>query len=326
MKLIKRILKFIKIFSFSKNYFTSSVLSRMLGSNNIDILNKIKVIDGCLSLNGSNISVPISKMEILNNDLQLLIILSNHFSISNHENGLLFVSTNGYSPIKIIVRIQDNVGVLTETFLKHAYFFTGNETFTVIDVGMNVGIPTLFFASLPWVKEVYGYELVPNTFDWANQNFLLNPILNDKIFAFSHGLAADDNELLIPEAYDGAVGASATDFVVQQQNVQYPWNTGKTKVTVRNAETVIRNIINRSKNRIVLKLDCEGAEYEIIELLSRKKLLQNISILMIEWHLRGPQIIIDILNENGFTLFSFEEEGSFSCGFIYCVGQSHSDY
>lgn len=326
MEIIKRYLKFIKILLFSKSIKKSIILSKYKGSNNPNILKLLSVSNGFISLKKSNTSVPFYKMQIFNNDLQMVIHFSNYFSINDHESGLMFISTKEQIPIKIIVRIQDNVGVLNETIVDHAYFFKGNSIYNVIDVGMNVGIPSLFFASLPWVEKIYGYELVPNTYNWAKENFLINPILNDKISAYPFGMAEKDNELLIPEAYDGAVGASATDFVVKQQNEQYPWNTKKTKVTVRNAEILIREIISSSTNEIVLKLDCEGAEYEILELLSDKKLLQKISVLMIEWHLRGSEKISEILTENGFIHFSFEKPGSFSCGFIYGVRQKLSEY
>jgi hypothetical protein len=53
-----------------------------------------------------------------------------------------------------------------------------------------------------------------------------------------------------------------------------------------------------------LKIDCEGAEYEIIQKLSDTNLLADIDILLIEWHDKGAKMLEDILIANDFRIIS----------------------
>ena len=50
-------------------------------------------------------------------------------------------------------------GLLYEQFLtRSSYNFVFDMQIVVIDIGMNVGDTTLFFAANPFVKKVYSYE------------------------------------------------------------------------------------------------------------------------------------------------------------------------
>ena len=51
-------------------------------------------------------------------------------------------------------------------------------------------------------------------------------------------------------------------------------------------------------------MDCEGAEYEIVENLSKENLLKSVDIIIIEWHDLGAKVIEDYLLLNNFTIFS----------------------
>jgi hypothetical protein len=55
--------------------------------------------------------------------------------------------------------------------------------------------------------------------------------------------------------------------------------------------------------RVLLKLDCE-AEYKIMEYLSENKLMQKISVVALEWHVKGYEPLCKILTQHGFSVFN----------------------
>jgi signal transduction histidine kinase len=69
--------------------------------------------------------------------------------------------------------------------------------------------------------------------------------------------------------------------------------------------------------KIFFKIDCEGAEYEIIERLSEQKIFDFIDYLVIEWHDKGSTSIEKILLENNFNVIS-RNLGTIS-GIIYAI-------
>lgn len=324
MHLINTIIKFLLVWVNSGSYTTAKVLHRCKGASNRHLISKIKVAGGRIELyNG--ISFPISRLSIFGNDLSLLVESIEKYKVTVTDKGFVFQVDCFGQPVRMNVVINDNLTLLQEVFMDLSYNFVANGRWDVIDVGMNVGSVSLFFAALPYVDRVYSYELVPNTCLIAEQNIALNPEIASKIKTFPYGLAKEPMKFEIPEAYDGAVGASASDFVIEYQKERYAWNTGRTLVEVRKASDELRDFICASANSIALKLDCEGAEYEILEQLEEEELLGKIKILMMEWHFKDPKGLIDRLKANSFSVFCFDRSTDFPFGFIYAVKDSSSN-
>ena len=72
------------------------------------------------------------------------------------------------------------------------------------------------------------------------------------------------------------------------------------------------------KEKVFCKIDCEGAEKEIVPSLEMSGLLHRIHVLMMEWHFSPPKSLIDILTRNGFTVF-FDHSVRDKLGFIKAV-------
>jgi hypothetical protein len=68
---------------------------------------------------------------------------------------------------------------------------------------------------------------------------------------------------------------------------------------------------------IVAKIDCEGAEYEILEALAAAGRVREIETYLIEWHGQGPAPLVEILAGSAFRCFCPRE--SAGLGMVYAV-------
>ena len=202
---------------------------------------------------------------------------------------------------RIIISNVSDIFIINEIFVEKCYNFIlpSEETITVIDVGMNVGLASLFFAENRQVDKVYGFEPFLPTYELAQQNFSYNPKISKKIVSFGYGLGKKEESITVnynPEK----PGINATLN-------KSPWfdNDVYKKVSIQPANKIVANIIEEGNHSsVLLKIDCEGAEYAIFESLFSHKLPKQINIIMLEWHFQGSEMLEQPLAKNGFKLIS----------------------
>lgn len=240
-------------------------------------------------------------------------------------NGAFSVDPKGY----VLLTISGVVLRLTcweELFIAHEVFYRGvynlgiNRPFSFVDVGMNTGTTTLYYASHPMCLHVTAFELFPPTAQLAAQNLSLNPALNGKVTMHEYGLGAEDQSLELEyfPNLKGSVGTAGLPSYAHAAGAKP--ESHKVKAVVRAAGPAIEKVLrDASAGLLVCKLDCEGSEYNIMRSLAEADLLRKVSIFMIEWHLRGPEELKDILITNGFTCLSFDEQAQ-THGMLYAFG------
>jgi len=90
----------------------------------------------------------------------------------------------------------------------------------------------------------------------------------------------------------------------------------KIEVEIRDVGEVVDLVKeNHSEFDIIMKIDCEGGEYEIIERLGALNMLGKIKLFMIEWHDLGAHPLEKIFLKEGFELISKNLEPN--SGMIY---------
>ena len=168
----------------------------------------------------------------------------------------------------------------------------------VIDVGMNVGVSALYFASRPWCEHVFGFEPLPATLDRAARNISLNPSLAAKISTHPFGLgdANYEAQALVDPRNSGITRTFRNSSIRDSAN--------SVAVSIRAVEQELEPLIAVANNRLIhLKMDCEGGEREIFGAMS-DGLLLKLSTIMLEWHSRDIVDKIALqLTKIGFTLF-----------------------
>ena len=186
-----------------------------------------------------------------------------------------------------------------DVLCKGDYEFDCRENFVMIDIGLNIGITSLSMARHNNVTKIYGYEPFAPTFAQALRNFEANPVLSRKIEAFCYGLGDNDETLKINynPSLPGAMSSVRNAFP-EYENIE--------TIQIRKASDVLADIIFQHEERKFLKVDCEGAEYKIFEDLNSANLLQEISVIILEWHYNNPDNLIAVLIRNGFVVFNAE--------------------
>ncbi len=186
---------------------------------------------------------------------------------------------------------------IEDILVNKTYNLSCKDNSVVIDIGMNRAISSLYFAAKENVKEIYAFEPFEPTFALAQKNLALNPKLNKKIQTFAYGLGKEDTILEIPYSIDLSDCMSTTHTVSVKQNVRTE------TVTVKDAAKMLAPIFEENKsNRIIVKCDCEGAEFEILERLNEEKLVREIDVVLMEYHFQKPDRLVEIFTENSFAV------------------------
>jgi FkbM family methyltransferase len=232
--------------------------------------------------------------------IDLFMVLSKgrgQFMIDNFD--LIYSIDN----IRLHVTTSEELYIIHEVFFEGCYTISVKEKFNVIDIGMNVGYTSLFFASNPRVMKIYGYEPFKPTFMDAQKNILLNPQLSSKIVPFNFGLGNEFEKRILHFSSD-----------LKGKNSIYNIGKGNEEIELRKATEIIGDVISRNPTEsYFIKMDCEGAEFEIFENLQQGSIPDQIFGFIIEWHQKSPQPIIDILISNNFKV---QMRGNDSIGII----------
>lgn len=223
--------------------------------------------------------------------------------------------------VSFYVRERDDLAFVQEIFLNSTYNVLTQQDCCVIDIGMNIGLASLMFATKPFVKEIHSFEPFESTYARARANMGLNPAIAHKISANNIGLSDKDETRTVQVPPDVTSGSMGTDG----------WSSGTPhNVVVRNAAAALAPIIAQARRHgrpVIAKVDCEGSEYPIFRTLRDRGLLADISTFMVEWHWRSCQEtardLTAALEANGFIVFDLTHRGAKN-GLLYAVKAAFS--
>ncbi|MGT2443069.1 FkbM family methyltransferase [Ensifer adhaerens] len=244
-----------------------------------------------------------------------------HFRHLSTYGGALSVSQGkpvmSFNGLKMLVENEEDFQVLAEVHVFNEYNFETSDRCCVIDIGMNVGFASLYFAGLENVTMVHSFEPFEAPYRRAIENIALNPHVAAKITPHNMGLAAATETKSV--GYDAAFTISTS--------VQGNGGSNSTNISLANATEALSGIIDRAKTRgeaVVIKMDCEGSEFEIFEDLAASGLLSEVNILMVEWHKwwskeKSDRDLIKLMVERGFTTFNKTHLSNPNAGMIYAA-------
>jgi len=262
----------------------------------IENKNKIKASQRA-SLKRFNIS---ENFELLFKSRNFINELENKFpdlKIKNHNDGFVL----SFSDINIYVESVEEFYIINEVFVEEEYKFKTPERVVLIDIGTNIGTASLFFSLLDNVEKIYCFEPVLDTYNQAKYNFSINESAKKVVAINNFGLGKNDRDEIF--IFDKQVKGNTGVRGKMSSSYSNNSTTEEVNVKIKSASSEIQKIIDSNSNsKIVVKMDCEGAEYEIFESLT-SDIISCIDVFMIEWHDKGSKTIEDILLKNGFNLF-----------------------
>ena len=146
-------------------------------------------------------------------------------------------------------------------------------------------------------------------------NLELNPQLSAKINAFNFGLGKTEIMLELPYIANATGGMSTTYDVCKGAK-----NAKKEMVYLKDAAEELAPILEENKDKhIIIKCDCEGAEFEIFKRLNEKDIVSGIDVVMMEYHFEKPDGLVNLFTENGFAVQTKIGSRKSKTGYIYAV-------
>ncbi len=212
--------------------------------------------------------------------------------------------------VNFFINYTDELYVINEVFINEDYNFKTNDEVVVIDIGQNIGATSLFFATHNNVKRVYGYELFPQTYLAGQRNLSLNDA--SKIISKNLGLGRETRQLRVPYSLANKAVMGISSFE------KFP---GAVEVEV-SVKDVAEEMIDLSQLEYglkkICKMDCEGAEFEILDQLFKKNVVGLIDVYLIEWHFGDTQDIEMRFLQSGFDVVK-STSNNLVTGLIYAI-------
>ncbi len=215
---------------------------------------KVRDWEGCKS----GLSACID-MQLINRNGNILQVGKDELNFIYNDRKIKFYFNSEKTKISTIRLIKD-------IFMEEEYSWLRVKDKVVVDIGANVADTPIYFAA-NGAKHVYGYEVYPYSYDVAKRNIRLNR-LESRITFLNQGLGSKREFLNIPTDYESDSGTIIRKF-----------NKGK-RVEIVDLASVIKSY--RLQDAI-LKVDCQGCEYDII-LNSSDSDLRKFSQIQIEYH------------------------------------------
>jgi len=162
---------------------------------------------------------------------------------------------------------------------------------TVVDVGANVGMATLWVSEMAPQARIISIEPSPSAFRWLSSN-VRNNYLEDRVVSLQCALGATPG--LGQLVNDGSAAVYGRVTVADER--------AGASVAVRTLESVLEEQAVSEVD--VLKLDCEGAEFEILET-APTALLGRVRAIVGEFHAWNGRRVEELaasLRSNGFDV------------------------
>ncbi len=164
-------------------------------------------------------------------------------------------------------QLSNTIGMVVGQFMEEQYSWLDVKEKDVIDIGANIGDSAIYFA-LKGAKHVYAFEPYPYSYELAMRNIKLNG-LQDKITMLNEGCGGKKKKIKIDASYKNFGGTDIKNF------------KDGTNINITTLSQIVKrfDIIDEA----ILKIDCEGCEYEIL-LEAQNSDLRKFKQIQIEYH------------------------------------------
>jgi len=180
------------------------------------------------------------------------------------RNGIRYLVRGGTTDFSII-----NEVFIVKEYSRLIKFIQKDSV--VIDIGAQIGVFSIYAGKLASEGNVFCYEPFDENFEILEKNISLNGLDNVKVFNLGVAGVGGKRDLVISDENTGGHGF-------------YESEGEKIKVDVISLKDVFEK--NKIEKCDFLKMDCEGAEYEIL-MKTPQKYLDKIKSITMEYHPNG---------------------------------------
>ncbi|WP_220624286.1 FkbM family methyltransferase [Pontibacter sp. HSC-14F20] len=159
----------------------------------------------------------------------------------------------------------------TDIFIKQVYRFASTSTQPfIVDCGANIGMAVLYFKQLYPDSEVRAYEANPDAFALLQQNVTANKLKGVRLFNYVLSDTNGEVDFYIPAATAGLNG-SLNPFIAKGTKQRLPAYR-------------LSGLLPENSVIDFVKVDIEGAEFNLLSDLSESGRLNDIQQLVVELH------------------------------------------
>lgn len=227
----------------------------------------------------TKLSILLMAMRVLKNWYVYPIV---YYRITKKERVILKTRTG----LQITIRVNStDIMAFTHVWLIQEYYGAGfelHDSDTIIDIGAHIGLFALFASQFCKKGKILCFEPVKENYKVLLDNIKLNNISN--IRAFNEAVSDKISTVKI--------------FLSNDESGHNMFATNANSIEVQS--TTLQNIIddNNITSCDFIKMDCEGAEYEIINSLD-SNYLQKIKKMIIEYHFANtkPELLKNLISK-----------------------------
>jgi FkbM family methyltransferase len=198
---------------------------------------------------------------------------------------------------KINVKSFNDICVMDEVFIDRVYDVKNivPKSGVVFDVGAHIGTFSLYAVKFLKARKVYSFEPCPENFAILNANVQSNHLdatikpIQKAIFGETGSRA-----LFLSEKNDGMHSLYFDNPQAKRLKVEC--------ITLKQAFEE-----NHIEHVDCLKLDCEGAEWDILKTIDHET-LSKISVITMEYHFKPKDDFVELLMQLGFRVFDVRKE------------------
>lgn len=211
-----------------------------------------------------------------------IVLVKNYVTLSSSKNPNIHdvdvnESTLIFTFYDKTVRLQtDRFFAPDSVFIDEDYKPLNVKGNIVIDIGMNIGDSSIYFA-LNGARKIIGLEPRPYQFSIAEKNMKLNDIAN--CILLNAGYGRDDEIKIDPDSK-----SIATDLI--------PSNQGQ-KIKIYSLSTIFNDY---NLDGVFIKMDCEGCEYALLD--EPDSVFGKINAMVIEYHYGCEKLLEKFRNMN----------------------------
>jgi FkbM family methyltransferase len=211
-------------------------------------------------------------------------------------------------------RLTHDEDFIENTLIRHDYNPPGyeiGESDVVIDIGGNIGAYALYAARHARKGHVYSFEPCRENYDMFRQNLALNRVTN--VTVVHAALTGTARQVKLHVSEDTGSHSIALDRI---------WNPSRFEVV---DGIPLQDVFDtyRIERCHLMKIDCEGAEYEILYSLPREY-FQRIDRITMEYHgavdpderRQQSNELVGFFQNLGYRIDDYRECVGFRCGFI----------